>query len=116
MIPERDINILKNLSLDSQAKPTFDLLKYCLTWPDERPSEPLSAEGREFLSDLWTVRGFIHRSVPEAKWGLDPKYFREIWEFGVAHVETWPGFKRLTLSENDEHFLSGCMKSSLSDL
>ena len=95
---------------------TFDLLKYCLTWTDERPATHLSNEGREFLTILWIVRGFIHRSLPKEQWGLDPDYFNEVWEFGLANVAQWPGFKRLVLSEADRAYLDTCLATNLSTL
>lgn len=109
VIPEHDLGLLRQLVFEPSAEPNFELLKYCLIWPDERPSEPLSNEGREFLSDLWIVRGFIHRSVPNEKWGLDPNYFKDVWNFGLANVAQWPGFKRLELSEADRAYLTSCL-------
>lgn len=116
MIPERDFDLLGALVLDPDAEATFDMLKYCLMWPDERPSVELSQEGRELLTDLWIVRGFIHRSLPREKWGLDPQYFAEVWELGLAKVPEWPGFKRLVLSERDSAYLTSCLATSLSTL
>ena len=115
IISERDLNILRGLAFDSDTEPMFELLKSCLIWSDERPSENLSSEGREFLYDLWIVRGFIHRSLPDEQWGLDPKYFKDVWEFGLANVAQWPGFKRLVLSDVDRGYLAKCLKTSLSE-
>lgn len=116
MIPKNDISLLTELTLDSRAEPSFDLLKYCLIWPDERPLDHLTSEGREFLSDLWIVRGFIHRSLPKEQWGLDPQYFEDVWEFGLANAAKWPGFKRLVLSDVDNAYLVSCLAASLSKL
>ncbi|MFZ6781414.1 hypothetical protein ACO0LD_31710 [Undibacterium sp. Ji83W] len=112
-ISNKDAELFRSLVLDADEEPTFDLLKYCLTWPDERPIGRLSTEGSEFLSDLWIVRGFIHRSLPKDQWGLDPLYFEEVWEFGLANFEQWPGFKRLVLSENDKTYLTSCLATPL---
>lgn len=98
MILKSDIDALGKLTLDPTAQPSFELLKCCLIWPDERPPERLSSAGQELLSDLWIVRGFINRSVPHDEWGLDPVYFRETWNFGLSNVAGWPGFQRLTIS------------------
>lgn len=116
MIEERDLNLIRALNFDPSAKPNFEMLKYCLIWPDERPSEHLSNEGSEFLSDLWIVRGFIHRSLPPEQWGLDSQYFKDVWAFGLKNVGQWPGFKRLALSETDRSNLVSCLSTSLTTL
>lgn len=119
LITKQDIEILNALSLDQAAQPNFEALKECLIWEDERPQSPLSREGREFLYDLWIIRGFLHRMVPENKWsisGPDPKYFKEVWAYGLANVAMWPGFKRLDLSEVDRAYLTACLQKSLDDL
>ncbi len=109
MIEQRDLSLLNALTVDVHADPNFELIKYCLIWPDERPCEHLSREGREFLTDLWIVRGFIHRSVPVLEWGLDPQYFIDVWAFGLANAAEWPGFTRLVLSEADRAYLDTCL-------
>jgi len=84
-------------------------------WEDEIPKK-ISNEGREFLYDLLIVRGFIHMSIPNNKWGLDPEYFGNIWRYGLANIPQWPGFRRLTLSEVDKEYLERCLKTALCDL
>ena len=116
MIPERDLDLLRELAFDPNAEPAFELLKNCLIWTDETPAVHLSSEGREFLADLWIVRGFIHRSLPKEQWGLDPQYFNEVWEFGLVNVAQWPGFKRLVLSEAESAYLATCLATNLSSL
>jgi hypothetical protein len=111
-IPDRDLDLLRNLVFDPNAKPMFDFLKSCLFWFDERPSERLSAEGSELLTDLLIVRGFFHRSVPIEEWGLDPEYFKAVWEFGLANIPQWIGFKRLVLSESEQAFLAECLANN----
>ena len=74
-----DCGLLGNCVLDPDAEPSFELLKYCLVWPDERPNG-LSRDGWRLLGDLLIVRGFLHRGVPSEEWGLDPAYFRQVWE------------------------------------
>jgi hypothetical protein len=113
MIPERDRDLLRVLILDPSAEPGFDVLKSCLMWPDERPVEHLSSEGHEFLTDLWIVRGFLHRSLPKEEWGFDPDYFSEVWSYGLAHGDTWPGFRRLRLSDVESVYLAACLATPL---
>lgn len=115
-VPAEDVHALQSLAYDHAARPNFELLKYCLVWPDERPSVRLSSEASEFLSDLWIVRGFIHRALPRWQWGLDPQYFQDVWVAGLQTVPDWPGFKRLQLTESDRMYLADCLKVGLSDL
>lgn len=113
---EHDLNLIRGLSFDPDAKPNYELLKSCLIWPDETPLGLFSNEGREFLSDLWIVRGFIHRAVPEGQWGLDPQYFKDVWAFGLQSVGQWPGFKRMILSDTDKAYLANCLSKPISNL
>lgn len=112
MILKSDIDVLAELILNPTALPNFEMLKCCLIWPDERPLGPLSRNGQEFLYDLWIVRGFIHRSVPRDQWGLDPGYFQNQWNFGLCNVPSWPGFKRLTISDADRTYLTRSLTES----
>ncbi len=114
VVPEHELTLLTELTVDPAAEPNFEILKYCLIWPDERPLKPLSAAGAEFLADLWIVRGFIHRGLPEHEWGLDPQYFADVWEFGLANVEGWIGFKRLVLNAADCAYLTAALNTDLS--
>lgn len=115
-IPERDLNVIRELSFAPNAEPMFEILKYCLIWTDEYPSDYLSAEGREFLADLWIVRGFIHRSLPRDQWGLDPKYFKDTWDFGLTNVPQWIGFERLVLLDSNKAVLNKGLTFDISDL
>jgi hypothetical protein len=58
-----DRDTLQRIDFDPTAEPSFEIMKACLVWPDERP-ERISSEGFELLGDLWIVRGFVHRQVP----------------------------------------------------
>ena len=106
-----DCQALENCVYDAAAEPSFELLKYCLVWPDERP-QGLSRDGWQLLGDLWIVRGFIHRGVPFEEWGLDPSYFRQVWEDALLDCPRWPGFSRLTLSTRDRKYLEACLKEA----
>lgn len=110
-IHQSDLDILNKLTFDSSATSSFEYVKYCLIWSDERPANRLSAEGQELLNDLWSIRGFIHRSVPTKEWGLDPKYFEDVWNFGLKQIPEWPGFKRIVLSEAEKAYLTDCLNS-----
>lgn len=103
-----DRDSLQGLLFDATAQPSFELMKACLVWPDERPPH-ISKEGYELLGDLWIVRGYIHKNVPADHWGLDPVYFQEVWRQARNDVPDWPGFKRLVLSAADSAYLAKCI-------
>ena len=109
--PDREA--LQRLVFDPTSEPSFELMKTCLVWPDERP-ERISNAGYELLGDLWIVRGFLHRQVPAEKWGLDPAYFQEVWSNALEDVPGWPGFRRLQLSEAERAYLHGSLKEATS--
>lgn len=107
-ITEDDYTLIRQLIFNPDLKPNFEFLKSYLVWDDEIPKR-ISNKGREFLYDLLIVRGFIHREVPDNKWGLDPDYFKSMWKFGLDNIPQWPGFMRLTLSEIDKKYLEECL-------
>jgi hypothetical protein len=110
----QDREKLEQLVVDPECEPSYELLKSCLVWPDERAAG-LTKEGYELLCDLWIVRGFIHNGVLPDKWGLDPAYFREVWQNALVDVPGWPGFKRLELSEHDREYLSKSVKEAATE-
>lgn len=103
-----DRDILQRLIFDPTAQPSFELMKACLVWPDERPNQ-ISKEGYELLGDLWIVRGYIHKGLPANQWGLDPAYFQIVWNQALSDVPEWPGFQRLVLSDTDGAYLANCV-------
>lgn len=113
LLSQNDIDILSALKFDAHAQPAFEYLKYCLTWPDERPLQHLSSEGREFLYDLWIYRGFIHRSAPRNEWGLNPTHYENVWELGLKVIPQWPGFRRVNLTDAERKYLVDSLNSSL---
>ena len=108
---QSDRERLERLTFDPTCEPSYELMKSCLVWPDERPAE-ITKEGYELLGDLWIVRGFMHREVPLEQWGLDPAYFQEVWRSALADVPRWPGFRRLELSDADRTYLSTSIKGA----
>lgn len=110
-INKSDLEVLNELKLDLSLKPNFEFLKSCLIWDDEATSN-LSNDGREFLYDLFITRGFIHKELPESEWGLDPEYFKSVWNFGLKNIPDWPGFKRLNLSQEDKQYLLKSLKKN----
>jgi len=102
---------LGQLVFDPESEPSYELMKACLVWPDERPGT-ISREGYELLGDLWIVRGYLHRNVPPENWGLEPRYFQEVWRNALVDIPQWPGFKRLELSESERAYLSRSIEES----
>jgi hypothetical protein len=111
-ISQDDLSCFERLVFDESLEPSFEYMKSCLTWGDERPTG-LSKDGLEFLYDLWIVRGFIHRSIAEKDWGLDPEYFKHVWEYGLNIVPQWPGFKRLVLTGQERQYLEDSLRQEL---
>jgi hypothetical protein len=94
------------LVYDPTCEPSYDIMKACLVWPDERPDR-ISNDGYELVGDLWIFRGFLHRGVPRHEWGLNPDYFETVWKNALDDVPCWPGFRRIELSSLERLFLEG---------
>jgi hypothetical protein len=106
---ERERRLLRSLVMSSSAEPSFEMMKSCLIWQDECP-EKMSGDGLSLLGDLWATRGFIHRKVPEERWGLGPDYFRRVWAYALEDIPEWPGFRRMKLSEKDQRYLEESLR------
>lgn len=110
-LSHHDREALGRLVYDPGATPSFEMLKCCLLWPDER-AKNVSPAGYELLTDLWAVRGFMHRMVPRSEWGLDPAHFERAWEFGMREIPRWPGFKRIVLGDAERVYLEQCLRGA----
>jgi hypothetical protein len=108
---EFDKSVVNNLLYDPNCEPSFELIRSCLIWFDER-TERISNEGYGLLGDLWSVRGYIHQNVSRENWGLDPKYFQTVWDNALNDVPNWPGFKRLELSSRERQYLSESLEAA----
>lgn len=113
-LSEQDRRLIEELVFDPNQRPSFDLMKSCLVWPDERPSG-LSREGRQFLARLWIVRGFKHRGIADDQWGLDSSPLLRVWQHGLAIQLRWPGFQRLDLSEQDRVYLQKSLSEAVEE-
>ena len=110
-LEEEELIKLNSLQYDENLKPNFEEIKYCLVWNDEL-TDGIRWEVRELLYDLIIYRGLIHRQIPPQEWpGNDPKYFQDAWDFGLKNIPSWPGFKRINLSKQDEEYLQDCVNS-----
>lgn len=106
-----DLRLIEALQYDPALKPCFDVMRDCLIWTDERP-DGLTPAGYEALIDLWIARSFIHQEKEFSSHTLDPQYFEAIWKRAQAQGFNWPGFNRLTLSDEDKEFYEHEKKSA----
>jgi hypothetical protein len=111
LFSDRDVRLIEALEHQPELEPAFDDIKACLVWDDERPSD-LTPNGYETLCDLWIIRSYIHRGVPPEEWGVDPTsgYFQGVWQRAQTQRIRWPGFQRMTLSQNDREYFERCLR------
>jgi len=105
----RDRAIIEALQYEADAAPAFELLKACLVWPDERPTN-LTSEGYEKLCDLWIARACLHRGQPIGSGTLDAPSFQRAWQEALDDRINWPGFRRLKLSPKDQAYYDACLR------
>jgi hypothetical protein len=98
-----DLKKIEALVFQPELEPSYEALKDALVWSDERPDD-LSREGYEKLIDLWIARSLIHKEIPFSDWILDPEYFEKVWSQATLQGFQWPGFQRITLSEQDKKY------------
>jgi len=110
----KDLELIEKLEFNSELVPSYDVIKNCLIWDDERP-DGLTPDGYEKLCDLWIARSFIHREIPFSTWSLDPEYFDRIWKKAIASKFSWPGFERLKLTEKERKYYLREMKEKNND-
>jgi hypothetical protein len=99
----KDLELIEALVYNPNLAPSYDFIRDCLVWNDER-TDGLSSEGYERLGDLWIIRSYLHRKVSASEWGLDPNYFQQAWSEATKQNFKWPGFLRLKLSKIDEEY------------
>jgi hypothetical protein len=103
--------IVEALVFQPLLKPTFELIKSCLVWDDERP-RGLSKRGNDFIRKLWVARSFLHQGSAHEVQGLDPAPFKEAWSVAQRAGLKWPGFLRVRLSDDDERYYRGCLEEA----
>ena len=99
----RDLQLLENLVLDPSLEPKFNALSAYFLWEDELPSG-ITPDGLDVLQSLWTARSLFHRKLSFADHPINPEYSRRVWEQALKEIPNWPGFKRLTLSNEDKEY------------
>lgn len=110
-LSEADRAAIERLRYNPSLAPAFDIVKSCLIWRDESP-EGVSPDGRRFVSLLWIYRSFMHQGIPEHSWPVDPRIYREAWEYAVQEQVKWPGFMRQVLSASDRAYLEKKLSES----
>jgi hypothetical protein len=98
-----DLRLMESLVYDANLEPSYEFLKGCLVWTDERP-EGLTPAAYDKLGSLWIARSLLHRGLDFSDHPINPEYCRNLWERAIRQVSNWPGFKRLTLSEKDKRY------------
>jgi hypothetical protein len=106
---ERDLGLIEALQYDPDLAPSYESIKSCLVWDDER-ADNLTPDGYEKLCDLWIARSFVHQRRPFSSWWLAPDHFEKVWADANAANFNWPGFKRLVLREEDREYLNTCLE------
>lgn len=110
LFTEGDRELVRSLKYDPESEPSFELIKSCLVWPDEIPSQ-ITSPGRSLLDELLATRGFIHRQTPLEEWGVtgDASCYQELWLQAIAEIPEWPGFRRLGLNKKDRGYYERCL-------
>jgi hypothetical protein len=106
---DRDRALVEVLTFDPNSTPSFEYLKACLVWRDESPNG-ITPDGYEKLCDLWISRSCLHQGKPVGADTLDPDYFVRAWQAALDDKIQWPGFRRLTLSAEDQAYYDGCLR------
>jgi len=107
-----DLRHVEALVYDATLEPSYDYMRNCLVWADERAGN-LTPAAYESLCDLWIARAFLHHGLDFADFDLEADYFRDIWDRAVRQGLRWPGFERLTLSDKDRAYFEHEMKEAL---
>jgi hypothetical protein len=103
LFSQKDRDILQSQKYDASLRPGFNALTYCLVWDDEHPMG-VSREGHDVLATLWLGRRLMHQGLTFADHPVNPDFCRNVWQQAIEEIPDWPGFKRLTLNEQDRTY------------
>ena len=106
-----DLKLIESLVYDPSLEPSYEFLKGCLVWEDERPSG-LTPDAYDILCDLWIARSLLHRGLSLADHPLDPQYCEDIWQRALKQGFSWPGFNRLILNDKDKLYYESQLLSA----
>jgi hypothetical protein len=99
---DRDRAAVEACVFDPDALPSYEAIKGCLVWADERPTN-ITSEGYDKLCDLWIARSYVHRGLPMRD------QFRDAWEQAQREGIRWPGFHRVSISAEDRQYYEAMM-------
>lgn len=99
-----DLEVMRSLKYDPTLKPNYESLRGCLFWKDER-SDELSPDGYKLVNSLIIARSLLQQGLTLDDHPIDPDYCKNLWAIAQKQIADWPGFKRLTLNEEDRKYL-----------
>jgi len=108
---ENDLELMRSLVYEPGLEPSFEFLKGCLIWSDERP-EGLTPDAYDNLASLWIARSLLHNGLALSDDPINPEFTQKLWKRAINEVPEWPGFKRLALTEKDKQYLASVLESS----
>ena len=100
----KDLELMKSLKYDPELKPNYESIKGCLIWEDERPIG-LSSEAYRAVGSLLIARSLLHQDLTLDAHPINPELCKKLWAHAQQQISNWPGFKRLTLSDEDRNYL-----------
>lgn len=103
-----DLRLIEGLVYDPNLEPSYEFLKGCLIWTDERP-DGLTPAAYDSLCSLWMARGLLHRGFNLSDDPIDPAFTKDLWERAIRQVPQWPGFRRLDIGEKDRNYLQSML-------
>jgi hypothetical protein len=102
LFSSNDARLIRALEYDRRAVAGFEVIKTCLIWSDETPSD-MSNEGRALLGDVLGARGMLHRGIAVHEM---PSTFAQAWMDFQRDFPGWPGFRRTVLSPEERAYLT----------
>ena len=103
-LTDKDIELIQTQPYDATLKPNFKSLKGCLVWRDERP-RGLSLDADRVINSLLVGRNLLHRGLTLDDHPINADFCKKVWTASQKQIADWPGFKRLTLSDEDRKYL-----------
>lgn len=102
LFSDRDRVLVESLIYNPSFEPRFNGIRDYLMWEDELPPG-ITPDGLEVLTNLWIARACLYHGyeLPDL---FDKEFFRSVWQQAIAENLQWPGFKRLTLSNEDKAY------------
>ncbi|CAN5316161.1 hypothetical protein BH11CYA1_BH11CYA1_41090 [soil metagenome] len=99
-----DLDLIRSLKYDPLLEPSYEYLRGCLFWEDERP-EGLTSDADDLIGSLIFARSLLQRGLTLEDHPVDPEYCKNLWAMAQQQISEWPGFKRLSLNDKDRRYL-----------